>query len=109
MPSASLFLDESASDVLMAPCELYGAGRRSVRPTPVLCGKPGMVRTAERLIHTFPNADDCFLDFPEEDIVVFIGPVQSVENSRLRWSEGYPPVIYMWETRVQTPVCVHSR
>jgi hypothetical protein len=36
MPSASLFLDEPASDVLMAPTELYGAGRRSMRPTPVL-------------------------------------------------------------------------
>ena len=84
----------------MAPTELYGAGRRSMRPTPVLCIKSGMARTFERLIHTFPNADDCFLDFLVEDIVVFIGPVQSVENSSLHWSRGYPPVIHMWKTRV---------
>jgi hypothetical protein len=61
MPSASLFLDEPASDVLMAPTELYGPGRRCVRPTPVLRTEPGMVRSAKPLIHTFPNADDCFL------------------------------------------------
>jgi len=36
MPSASICLGESASDVLMAPTELYGEGRRRMRPTPVL-------------------------------------------------------------------------
>jgi hypothetical protein len=61
MPSASLCLGVSASDVLMAPTELYGAGRRSMRPTPVLCTKSGVVQAGKRLIHTFPNADDCFL------------------------------------------------
>ena len=58
MPSASLFLDEPTSDVLMAPTELYGAGRCCVRPAPVLGGEAGAARTVKPLIHTFPNADD---------------------------------------------------
>ena len=61
MPSASLFLDEPASDVLMAPSELYGARWGWVRPAPVLRSKARVLRTENRLIHTFPNADDCFL------------------------------------------------
>ena len=62
----------------------------------------------KRLIHTFPNAVDCFFVVLEKSLVVFIGAVQSVENSSWCRSTGYPPVIHMWATRVQTRVCVHS-
>jgi hypothetical protein len=58
MPSASIFLDEPTWDVLVAPTELYGAGRCCVRPTPVLRSEPGVVRGGKPLIHTFHNADD---------------------------------------------------